>query len=218
MGFWRSLTMKITWDHWTEKPQKLSLRVVDEKLAERMVLDGGFSAGVGNGSIDARIKASTSRSCAILNAAKQRDRQKTTFSLEQYVRSGGDRKASWVSSQEDGGVLPKRISLNCSGGRVHAWRGEAPSYEVNSPSVANKARRDDLLGFVSTTARIPKNPDMATYGNVREVGELGIEPKLMSDASEDELALFLGILTDFFWSRGYMNIVPPPAEKMGAAM
>lgn len=59
---------------------------------------------------------------------------------------------------------------------------------------------------------------MATYGNVFEVGELGIEPKLMNDASEDELALFLGILTDFYWSRGLYNIVSPPAPKQGAAM
>ena len=59
---------------------------------------------------------------------------------------------------------------------------------------------------------------MATYGNVREVGELGIEPKLMSDASEDELALFLGILTDFFWSRGMYDIVPPPAQKSSSVM
>lgn len=219
MGFWPSLTMKLVWDHWTEQPQKLSLRVVDDKLAERMVLRGGFASGShGSGATNAMIKASDSRKCATLQAEKQLQGKKHVWSLERYVRSGGDRKAVWVSSQEEGGVLPKRISLNCSGGRVHVWRGESPNYDATSPAAANEARRDDLLGFVSSTAHIPKNADMATYGNVFEVGELGIEPKLMNDASEDELALFLGILTDFFWSRGYMNIVPPPAEKQGAAM
>lgn len=120
VGFWPSLTMKLVWDHWTEQPQKLSLRVVDDKLAERMVLRGGCGAarGRGSGATNAIIKASDSRKCATLQAEKQLQGKKHVWSLERYVRSGGDRKAVWVSSQEEGGVLPKRISLNCSGGRV----------------------------------------------------------------------------------------------------
>ena len=122
-----------------------------------------------------------------------------------------------MTLDERDGTLPKLISLNCSGGRVHAWRGEAPSYVADRPAVANEARQADLLAFVSMRAAIPKDADMGTYGRVHEVA-LSVEPALMRDASKHELALFLGILTDFFWSRGVYDVVHPPAQKMSAAM
>ena len=134
--------------------------------------------------------------------------KRSFWKLGTYTRSGSDRKAKWKSSDEGDGTLPKLISLNCSYGRIHAWRGEAPSYEVSSAAVANKARQEDLLAFVSR-ARIPKNAGMGTYGLVKEA-ELSVHPRLMHDASADELALFLGILTDFFWSRGREDVVEPP--------
>ena len=100
------------------------------------------------------------------------------WSLTGYTemrRSGGDRHATWAPSQEDA-AASSSIALNCSGGRVHAWKGkEAPSYVVHSPTVANKERRDDLVGYISTSTRVPKGADMGTYGQVKEV-TLAIDP------------------------------------------
>lgn len=205
---WPSMKMSITWGHWDDKPQKLKLTVADKDGAELMVLSGSMSEGQSR--LAGPEATVTGASGTTLTA--QRDSVSDIWSLGSYARSGGHRAAQWQSSQE-GDALPKLISLNCSGGRLHVWRGEAPLYLSESPATANKKRCDDLLGFLSSKGRIPKDADMATYGFVHEV-ELSVAPQFMQEVSKekDQLALFLGILTDFFWSRGMDAVIPPPRK------
>jgi len=212
---WPSMKMSITWSHWDDKPQKLKLTVADTDGVELIVLRGSMSEG------ESRLagpEAIVTAEASGTTLTAQRDSVSNVWSLGSYARSGGNRAAQWQSSQESDGTLPKLISLNCSGGRLHVWRGEAPLYLSESPSIANKKRCDDLLGFLSSKGRIPKDADMGTYGFVHEV-DLSVAPQFMQEVSKekDQLALFLGILTDFFWSRGMDAVIPPPRKRAGGA-
>ena len=218
-SLWQPLTMRTKWQQPDKKSnsQRLLLTVLDSSNSSLMTLIGGSQLFGTNGrgstplALDALISAGSGGTTFKAERTHLQN-GKTKWCLDAYTRSvyRGSRKAKWSSSAEaDGseGALPTVISLNCSGGRVRAWRGEAPDDAIESTAAANKKRRDDLLGFVSANPRIPKDADMGSYGFVKEA-ELGVDAKLVRDASKEELALFLAILTDFFWS-------PPPGDILG---
>jgi hypothetical protein len=98
----------------------------------------------------------------------------------------------------EGTALPVAISIQPNtDGRVRAWNGgQPPKGKLEDLPEEQQAA---LLGFVSTRLRSVSRP--AKGITVREV-DLGVVPELLRVASKADLAVFLALLTEAFWSRG----------------
>ena len=211
---WYPLTLTLTWGSPNNVPQRLNLTIVKESAVSSplMCLDGGFDKRIkfGGKAQDAAVRSATGEAYVAKRGEKE-----YMWSLDTFARLGGSRRsARWVRKEGAAeGTLPAKISVTFTGGIARAWRGDAPTYAAESPAVANKKRINDLLGFV-TAARIPEGADMGSYGSVKQA-TLIVDPSLVQRASQAELALFLAMLCDFYWTQGEDNWFEPPILKSG---
>ena len=95
-------------------------------------------------------------------------------------------------------TLPRAISVKATAGRILAWSGKTAPKSAKGVAAIPEADRASLLGVVSTAVRSAARSGLTA---VREV-EVNVKPELLSTASKAELAIFLAILTESFWSRG----------------
>ena len=113
---------------------------------------------------------------------------------------------------EGGGrVLPAAISVKPMEGWLLAWGGAKTPKSLKTMAEADRA---SLYGFASTRALVRKSPGKtksprrvtagASQMEMQPVREMviGVKPELLHTASKEDLALFLAILTEAFWSRG----------------
>ena len=228
--WWHMLTLDITWTDDTrtrvlgnaEGSVTVKLTITDTASGGSvplLSLEGGWKSGGVSGHVvhtmDAVLRSPDGEQYATRTVTRT---MPTMWSLGTLTRSGGGGgkyEAKWIRDKgANEGTLPAQVSVNFSGGIARAWRGEAPDYVVDSSSTANKKRRDDLLGFV-TAAHIPKDADMGNYGFAKRA-TLMVEPTIIQQASKEELACFLAMLCDFYWTRGLDNwCAPKPKMHRG---
>ena len=126
----------------------------------------------------------------------------TAFACAPYSINfvSGNPLTTWNAPADGDGdhsTLPKAISVKPTDrdSKIRAWCGSPPK-KMGSIS---ERERDLLLGFATMTTTSEKRPAKSIC--IREVA-LGVEPNMMRTASKADLAVFLAILTETFWSRG----------------
>lgn len=103
--------------------------------------------------------------------------------------------SAWMAASDGDGTLPKDLMVARIGGCVRMWSGKAP----RKLATASELERSALLGFADCAARSEQWPSKRTC--IKEFA-LGVGPHLLREASKEDLATILAILTEEFWARG----------------
>ena len=199
--------MQVEWHGWQDDA-KVSVHVRDERGMVVAAIEGGqtdnkldrahvispsgevFTADLGH------IDVSATRNIERIKLFSKR-RHKLTYFLGGYVRQGGTERSSIWHSDADMGVFPARISLKCDGSRIRVWRGKRPDADLSD----GHREQSRLIACVATVPSSDSKRDGVYQGP--KTFRLQVATELVALSSDDQLAVFLAIATDLFWSNGF---------------
>ena len=93
--------------------------------------------------------------------------------------------------------------------REHYDHNKRHILQAGHALIAQKGYTGVGLAEILAAAQIPKGADMASYGYVKQA-KVVVDPALVQRASKEELALFLAMLCDLYWTPGLDDWFPPP--------
>ena len=229
------LRLNVNWDGPLPNG-KLTLTVSDATGEAKLVLRGGgdtktWSSGAcGETQFHASRATTTTRNyttpvttfLAARHIIRTGRKQKKQWSISStvgdaralhYTRSAragcGDTAAEYTRHDGSDDSLPARLSLRNCGDAVYVWKCALPTDSVNGEAAAMSKAQNDCVASISLTS---SQEDVCSGLNyVMRVSPQYAGPA--STLSQDELALFLALATEFFWSRG-INCIDVRHEGM----